>query len=118
VAMNPKGTVVRGLVKEVDAKAAIIDLGETVEGILRASDLSRDRVEDARTVLKVGDEIEARFTGVDRKNRTITLSVKAKEVAEDAEAVQEYSSRAQASTSLGDALRAQMDARGEDPEED
>ncbi len=117
VAMNPKGTVVRGVVKEVDAKAAIIDLGETVEGILRASDLSRDRVEDARTVLKVGDEIEARFTGVDRKNRTITLSVKAKEVAEDAEAVQEYSSRAQASTSLGDALRAQMDARGEDPEE-
>jgi small subunit ribosomal protein S1 len=118
VAANPKGSVVRGVVKEVDAKAAIIDLGETVEGVLRASDLSRDRVEDARSVLKVGDEVEAKFTAVDRKNRTIALSIKAKEFAEEAEAVQEYSGRSQASTSLGDALRAQMDARGDEPNGD
>ena len=82
----------RGTVKEVDARGAIIDLGNGIEGQLRASELGRDRVEDARTVLKVGEEIEAKFTGVDRKSRTISLSIKAKEMHEEAEAVQSYRS--------------------------
>ena len=68
----------------MDARGAVIDLGNGIEGQLRASELGRDRVEDARTVLKVGQEIEARFTGVDRKTRTIALSIKAKEIHEEA----------------------------------
>ena len=109
IATNPKGTVVKGTVKEVDARGAIIDLGNSIEGQLRASDLSRDRVEDARTVLKVGQEIEARFTGVDRKTRTIALSVKAKEMHEEAEAVSNYRSEQPSSgTSLGDLLKEQI----------
>ena len=89
IATNPKGTIVKGVVKEVDARGAVIDLGNGIEGQLRASELGRDRVEDARTVLKVGQEIEARFTGVDRKTRTIALSIKAKEIHEEQEAVSE-----------------------------
>ena len=79
IADHPKGSIVRGVVREVDARGAVIDLEGGVEGYLRASELARDRVEDARTVLKVGEEIEARFTGVDRKTRSIALSIKAKE---------------------------------------
>jgi small subunit ribosomal protein S1 len=106
IADNPKGTIVRGVVKEVDARGAIIDLGNGVEGQLRASELGRDRVEDARAVLKVGDEVEAKFTGVDRKSRTISLSIKAKEAHEEAEAVQSYRSEtATSGTSLGDLLK-------------
>ena len=104
---NPKGTIVRGVVKEVDARGALIDLGNGVEGQLRASELGRDRVEDARAVLKVGDEVEAKFTGVDRKSRAISLSIKAKEAHEEAEAVQSYRSSESATTgtSLGDLLK-------------
>jgi len=111
VAENPKGSVVRGIVKEVDAKGAIVDLGEGLEGSLRASELARDRIEDARTVLKVGDEIEAKFVGVDRKNRTISLSVKAKDSEEEAEALQDYNSRSApaAKTTLGDLIKEQME---------
>src|SRR5512134_3890329 len=109
IATNPKGTIVKGLVKEVDARGAIIDLGNSIEGQLRSSELARDRVEDARTVLKVGQEIEARFTGVDRKTRTIALSVKAKEMHEEAEAVSNYRSEQPSSdTSLGDLLKEQI----------
>jgi small subunit ribosomal protein S1 len=113
IATNPKGSVVKGTVKEVDARAAIIDLGNGIEGQLRASDLSRDRVEDARTVLKVGQEIEARFTGVDRKTRTISLSIKAKEMHEEQEAVSNYRSEQGSSsgTSLGDLLKEQIGDR-------
>jgi len=107
IADNPKGTIVKGVVKEVDARGALIDLGNGVEGQLRASELGRDRVEDARAVLKVGDEVEAKFTGVDRKSRAITLSIKAKEAHEEAEAVQSYrsSEAATTGTSLGDLLK-------------
>ncbi|HEU4626612.1 MAG TPA: 30S ribosomal protein S1 [Steroidobacteraceae bacterium] len=114
IAENPKGTIVRGIVKEVDARGAIIDLGNGVEGQLRASELGRDRVEDARTVLKEGEEIEAKFTGVDRKTRTISLSIKAKEIHEEAEAVQSYRSSDQSSsgTSLGDLLKEHIGDRG------
>ena len=107
IAENPKGTIVRGVVREVDARGAIIDLGNGIEGQLRASELGRDRVEDARTVLKVGDEVEAKFTGVDRKSRAISLSIKAKEAHEEAGAVQSYRSSegAPTGTSLGDLLK-------------
>jgi len=106
IADNPKGTIVKGVVKEVDARGAVIDLGNGIEGQLRASELGRDRVEDARAVLKVGEEVEAKFTGVDRKSRTISLSIKAKEAHEEAEAVQSYRSETTTSgTSLGDLLK-------------
>jgi small subunit ribosomal protein S1 len=106
---NPKGSIVRGVVKDVDARGAIIDLGNGIEGQLRASELGRDRVEDARAILKAGDEIEAKFVGVDRKTRSITLSIKAKEVHEEAEAVQNYrSDQPTSGTSLGDLLKEQI----------
>jgi small subunit ribosomal protein S1 len=111
IAENPRGSIVRGTVKEVDARGAVIDLGNGVEGQLRASELGRDRVEDARSVLKEGEEIEAKFTGVDRKTRTITLSIKAREAHEEAEAVQSYRSETGPSsggTSLGDLLKEQI----------
>jgi small subunit ribosomal protein S1 len=111
IADNPKGTIVHGVVKEVDARGAIIDLGNGIEGQLRASELGRDRVEDARAVLKVGDQVEAKFTGVDRKSRTISLSIKAKEAHEEAEAVQSYRSEtATSGTSLGDLLKEQIES--------
>ncbi len=114
IADNPKGTIVKGVVKEVDARGAVIDLGNGIEGQLRASELGRDRVEDARAVLKVGDEIEAKFTGVDRKSRTISLSIKAKEAHDEAEAVQSYRSEAAPSgTSLGELLKEHINSGGE-----
>jgi len=108
IAEHPKGTIVNGTVREVDAKGAIIDLGGGVDGHLRASELSRDRVEDARTILKVGDAVEAKFTGVDRKGRTIALSIKAKDMHEEAEAMQNYRTDAATGTSLGDLLKERM----------
>ena len=111
VAANDKGSLVKGTIKEVDAKAAIIDLGDGVEGTLKASELSRDRVEDARSVLNAGDEVEAKFIGVDRKSRTINLSIKAKDADDEQAAIKEYASSSEgASTSLGDLLKEQMDA--------
>jgi small subunit ribosomal protein S1 len=114
IAENPKGTIVRGVVKDVDARGATIDLGNGIEGQLRASELGRDRIEDARTVLKVGEEVEAKFTGVDRKSRTISLSIKAKEAHEEAEAVQNYRSSESSTTgtSLGDLLKEHIGERG------
>ncbi len=115
LATYPKGSIVEGEVAEVDAKGAVIQLMDGVEGNLRASELSRDRVEDARTVLKVGERIEAKFIGVDRKKRTISLSVKAKESDEEAAAVEEYTSAsASGGTSLGDIIKEQMDSHGEE----
>jgi small subunit ribosomal protein S1 len=113
VAEHPKGSIVKGNVKEVDAKAAVIELAEGVEGSLRASELARDRVGDVRTVLKVGEEIEAKFVGVDGKRRIITLSIKAKEAAEEAQALQEYSKSDSATTSLGDIMKEQMGGKNE-----
>src|SRR5471032_1874167 len=108
IAEHPNGSVVTGVVREVDAKGAIIDLGNGVDGQLRASDISRDRVEDARLLLKVGEEIEARFTGVDRKGRSISLSVKAKDIHEEQEAMQNYRTDSPTGTSLGDLLKEQI----------
>ena len=87
LADNKKGAVVTGTVIEVDAKGAKIELAETVEGYLRVADISTERVEDASTVLKVGESVEAKFVGVDRKNRTISLSIKAKDQAEERSAM-------------------------------
>jgi len=113
IAEHPKNTIVKGRVREVDAKGAIIDLGGGVEGHLRASELSRDRVEDARTVLKVDDEVEAKFTNVDRKSRTIALSIKAKEIHEENEAVQNYrTGESSSGTSLGDLLKEHIGGQG------
>ncbi|MFO1465797.1 MAG: 30S ribosomal protein S1 [Steroidobacteraceae bacterium] len=108
IAEHPKGSIVKGVVREVDAKGAIIDLGNGVEGQLRASELSRDRVEDARTILKVGEEVEAKFTGVDRKGRSIALSIKAKDIHEEQEAMQNYRTDSPTGTSLGDLLKEQI----------
>ena len=87
LADNKKGAIVKGKVTEVDAKGAVIELADGVEGYLRASDAARDRVEDATLVLSVGDEVEARFMGVDRKNRTVSLSVRAKDEADERVAI-------------------------------
>ena len=109
VAENGKGASVKGTITEVDAKAAIIDLGDGIEGTLRASELSRDRVEDARTVLTTGEEIEAKFTGIDRKSRNISLSIKAKDTAEEKATISDYKSgTAQSGATLGDLLKEKM----------
>jgi small subunit ribosomal protein S1 len=107
VAEHPKGSIVKGTVAEVDAKGAVIRLIEGVDGHLRASEISQERVDDARTVLKVGDAVEAKFVGVDKKNRTITLSIKAKDSDEEAEAIKDYRSGG-STTTLGDILKEQM----------
>ncbi len=111
VAEHTKGSLVTGTVRELDAKAAIIDLGNGVEGVLRASELSRDKVEDARAVLKEGEEVEAKFMGVDRKARTVILSIKAKEYQEEADVMQDYSNTGSATMSLGDLIKEQMDSK-------
>lgn len=113
VAEHPKGSLVNGTVTEVDARAALIDLGNSIEGNLRASELARDRVSDARTILKVGDKVEAKFIGVDGKRRVINLSIKAKEVAEEAAVLQGYSNISTATTSLGDILKEKMKEKGD-----
>ncbi|MGH8426711.1 MAG: 30S ribosomal protein S1 [Gammaproteobacteria bacterium] len=109
IAEHPKGSIVSAPVVEVTARGAQIDLGQGVIGYLRASDISRDRIEDARQVIKLGEEIEARIVGVDRKTRQVALSVKAKEIKDEAEAIEEYarSSGAQ-TTTLGDMLKDQL----------
>lgn len=110
VAEYPKGSIVKGTVREVDAKGAIIDLGEGVEGYLKATEIARERIDDVRNILKVGEAIESKFVGVDRKNRIITLSIKAKENQQEAEAIQDYRSQAGGgATTLGDLLKEQME---------
>lgn len=116
LAEHPKNSVVKGVVTEVDARGAVVDLGDGVTGSLRASELARGRVDDARTVLKVGEEVEAKFTNVDRKNRTVALSVKAKEVHEEAEALSSYKSDAETQptgTTLGELLKEKMSGGAE-----
>jgi small subunit ribosomal protein S1 len=112
-AINDKGQIVTGKVKTVDAKGAEIDLGEDIIGYLRASEISRDRVEDARNVLKEGDEVTAVVVNVDRKTRNIQLSIKAKDAADQSEAMStlsQQSARENAgTTSLGALLRAKLD---------
>ncbi|AXK39713.1 30S ribosomal protein S1 [Crenobacter cavernae] len=111
VAMNDKGALVKGTVKSLDAKGAVIQLDGEVEGYLRASEVSRDRVEDIRTHLKEGDEVETVIIGVDRKSRNISLSIKAKDAAEETAALRSHASEANVSagtTSLGALLKAKL----------
>ena len=112
VAMNDKGHIVNGTAKSVDAKGAVIALTDEVEGYLRASEISRDRVEDARTHLKDGDSVSVMIVNIDRKNRTINLSIKAKDFADESEAMAKLQSESAASTgstNLGALLKAKLD---------
>ena len=111
LADHPKGSIVKGVIQELDAKMATVALEGGMIGQLRASEISRDRVEDARLVLKVGETVEAKFTGVDRKTRILSLSIKAKEAHEEAQAIQNYKTdagRPTTGTTLGDLLKEQM----------
>jgi len=110
--MNEKGSVLKGTVKEVDAKEAIITLAEGVEGVLKASEISRDRVEDARNAITVGEEVTLMVVSVDRKSRVISLSIKAREVSEEKSSVAEHKKQSVSSaapTTVGDLLKSQLD---------
>jgi small subunit ribosomal protein S1 len=110
LATHEKGDLVTGVVKEVDAKGAVITLADSVEGYLRASEISRDRVEDARSQMNVGDTVEAKFMGVDKKNKAITLSIKAKDQEDESAAMKSYSDQASsAMPTLGDIFKEQME---------
>ena len=119
MAANPRGTKISGTVKEVDAKGATIELADGVEGYVAARDISDERIDDASQHLKVGDKIEAKFTGMDRKGRTLQLSIKAKDEADTAETLAEYSKTSSSSdassgtTKLGALLREQLDNKSE-----
>jgi small subunit ribosomal protein S1 len=114
--VNDRGAVVTGKITEVEPKEAVIELAEEVSGLLKASEISIDRVEDARNILTVGEEIEVKIVSVDRKNRTIALSIKAKEMDTERQAVREHqrseADRPSAAT-LGDLIKAQMDKSDE-----
>ncbi len=103
-----KGTVVKGKITAVDAKTVTVELAEEVFGTIRVADLSDDKVEDATTLVKEGDEIEAKIINVDRKNRTVSLSVKAKDAQDQADAIKKYSRSGEATTTLGDLLKEKM----------
>jgi small subunit ribosomal protein S1 len=118
VGSHEKGSIVKGIVKSLDAKGAAIDLNGEMEGYLRASEVSRDRVEDIRNHLKEGDEVEAMIINVDRKNRVINLSIKAKDSAEQESAMKKYSAESAAAasgaTNLGALLKAKLDHKSTD----
>jgi len=115
IASNEKNSVIQGVVKSVDAKGAIVAISADVEGYLRASEFARDRIDDLRNHLKEGDTVQAMITNVDRKNRSINLSVKAKDIAEESDAMKqlrsEQAASAAGSTNLGALLRAKLDNR-------
>ncbi|MCO6442297.1 MAG: 30S ribosomal protein S1 [Nitrococcus mobilis] len=119
VAEHPKGSFVKGSVKEVDSKGAVIELGGEVLGYLRAADIARQRIDDARTALGEGDIVEAKFMAVDRRNRMINLSIKAKDQQTERESVEDYARPSSAgTTTLGDLLKEQMDNRPQDAEDE
>jgi small subunit ribosomal protein S1 len=111
IAINERGAIVNGKVKEVDAKQAVLQMAEEVEAVLKASEISVDRVEDARNAIKVGDDLEVKIISVDRKNRTLGVSIKAKDVADEQEAVREHREKESgvAPTTIGDLIKRQMD---------
>jgi len=113
IADKPKGSIVSGTVVSVDAKAAVVDLGDGIVGLLRASEMAKDRVEDARQFTNEGEQIEAKITGMDRKGRSIYLSIKAKDSDEEQEALKDYAASSDAraaTTSFGDLLKEKMDS--------
>ncbi|MBT8138373.1 MAG: 30S ribosomal protein S1 [Gammaproteobacteria bacterium] len=112
VAENDKGKIVKGTVKSMDAKQAIIELGDDIEGILKASEISRDKVEDVRNVLKEGEEVEVKVISVDRKNRVISLSIKAKDMQDEKDAVRQHREQEptqEAVTTIGGLIKAKLD---------
>ncbi len=110
IAGAEKGAIVKGVIKEVLPKGAVVTLADNVEGFIRASEIQRDRVEDARSLLKEGEQIEAKFIGVDKKNKLINLSIKAKDHEEESAAIKDYSSQSPAGKpTLGDIFKEQMD---------
>ena len=114
VSINDKGSIVRGTVKEVDAKGAVVVLADEVEAVLKASEISRDRVEDARNVLKEGDEVEAKIINIDRKSRVINLSIKSKDVEDEKDAMKELRKQeveAAGPATLGDLIRAAQEGQ-------
>ncbi|HRD72736.1 MAG: 30S ribosomal protein S1 [Lysobacteraceae bacterium] len=113
MAANPKGSILTGTVREVDARGATIDLADGIEGYLRASDIAKERIEDATQHLKVGDSVEAKFIGMDRKGRTLQLSIRAKEEADLQDVLDEYQSASGGTTKLGALLREQMSGKSE-----
>jgi small subunit ribosomal protein S1 len=109
---HSKDSIVKGIIQEVDVKGATVELSDSVLGHIKASEISQDRVEDARTILKPGEEIMAKFIGIDRKNRIVNLSIKAKEASDEAQAIETYqkdSVKPASGTSLGDLLKEQLD---------
>jgi len=111
LAEHPKGSIVKGIVQEVDAQGAKLELADGIIGYLRASEISRDRVEDARMVLKSGEELESTITGIDRKARVVSLSIKVKDAREEKQAIETYKSDADkpvAGATLGDLLKEQL----------
>jgi small subunit ribosomal protein S1 len=113
MAANPKGSILNGTVKEVDPKGATVELGEGIEGYIRASDIAKERVDDATQYLKVGDSVEAKFMGMDRKGRTLQLSIRAKDEADLRETLEEYSNASGGTTKLGALLREQLSNKSE-----
>jgi small subunit ribosomal protein S1 len=109
---HPRGSIVTGTITAVDARGANVELGDGIEGYIRAADIARERIDDASKVLNIGDEVEAKFTGMSRKDRTLNLSIRAKDEKEEAEAVKEYSNVSNSgNTTLGDLLKEQMDQK-------
>ncbi|QIZ76610.1 30S ribosomal protein S1 [Ferrimonas lipolytica] len=108
LADNKKGTIVIGTITAVDAKGATVELGENAEGYIRVADISRDRIEDASTVLNAGEQVEAKIMGVDRKNRTISLSIRAKDEAEEKEAIETLNQKEETvfSSAMAEAFKA------------
>lgn len=114
LAVNEKGSIIKGIVKEVDAKGAVVELAEEVDGYIKASEISQDRIEDASQHLSVGEEVEAKITGFDKKNRGVNLSIKAKDHADEKEALQEHNSQQAedvSPTTIGDLIKAKMDGK-------
>ncbi|UTW04228.1 30S ribosomal protein S1 [Amphritea atlantica] len=113
-AVNDKNAIVKGIVKSVDAKGANIELAEGVEGYLKVSDISIDRIEDATTALKAGEEVEAKIVNLDRRNRSITLSIKAKDQADEKAAIKAVADapvELSGPTTIGDLIKAQLEAK-------
>jgi len=110
VAENPKGSIVKGIAQDVDQRFVTIDLGDGVEGTMKVSEISIEKnVDDARTEIKEGEELEVKITAIDRKKRTINLSIKAKETDDEQAAVKEYAPESASNTKLGDLLKEQLD---------
>ncbi|MGR8998977.1 MAG: 30S ribosomal protein S1 [Gammaproteobacteria bacterium] len=105
LATHEKGSLVKGIIKEVDAKGAVVTLADNVEGYLRASEIQRDRVEDARTLLKEGDNLEAKFIGVDKKSKSISLSIKAKELDEETHSIKDHSQQSVGTPTFADIFK-------------